>query len=99
MGREIHLVGSMPLESAEVVFRTVAGVLGVNALRIPDGETGCARSAWIQCQIPFFLGHPQLECVEPDPKRIRCDMPVEVVFHKLTDEITLPLFQPVGGAA
>ena len=30
---------------------------------------------------------------------IRCDMPVEVVFHKLTDEITLPLFQPAGGAA
>jgi len=37
--------------------------------------------------------------IEPDPKRIRCDMPVEVVFHKLTDEITLPLFQPVGGAS
>lgn len=34
--------------------------------------------------------------VEPDPKKIRCDMPVEVVFHKLTDEITLPLFQPDG---
>jgi uncharacterized protein len=33
--------------------------------------------------------------VEPDPKAIRCDMPVEVVFTKLTDEITLPLFQPV----
>ena len=33
--------------------------------------------------------------VEPDPKTITCDMPVEVVFSKLTDEITLPLFQPV----
>jgi uncharacterized protein len=34
--------------------------------------------------------------VTPDPKTIKCDMPVEVVFHKLTDEITLPLFQPAG---
>ena len=37
--------------------------------------------------------------IEPDPKAIRCDMPVEVVFEKLTDEITLPLFQPAGGGA
>ena len=36
--------------------------------------------------------------IEPDPKQIRCDMPVEVVYEKLTDEITLPLFKPAGGA-
>ena len=35
--------------------------------------------------------------IEPDPKKIRCDTPVEVVFSKLTDEITLPLFRPAGG--
>ncbi len=35
--------------------------------------------------------------VTPDPKAIRCDMPVEVVFEKLTDEVTLPMFQPAGG--
>ena len=34
----------------------------------------------------------------PDPKALRCDMPVEVVFEKLTDEITLPMFQPAGSA-
>jgi uncharacterized OB-fold protein len=33
--------------------------------------------------------------VEADPAKLRCDMPVEVVFSKLTDEVTLPLFQPV----
>jgi uncharacterized protein len=32
--------------------------------------------------------------VAPDPAKIRCDMPVEVVFEKLTDDITLPMFQP-----
>jgi uncharacterized OB-fold protein len=32
--------------------------------------------------------------IEPDPKAVKCDMPVEVVFEKLTEEITIPLFQP-----
>ena len=27
---------------------------------------------------------------------VRLDMPVEIVYHKMTDEITLPLFQPAG---
>ena len=33
--------------------------------------------------------------VDPDPKKLRCDMPVEVVFEPITDEITLPKFRPV----
>src|SRR2546429_4529709 len=33
------LVGSVPLASAEVVFRTVAGEIGDRLRRIPDGET------------------------------------------------------------
>lgn len=33
--------------------------------------------------------------IAPDPKVVKCDMPVEVVFTKITDEVTLPLFQPV----
>src|SRR4029453_3752971 len=36
--------------------------------------------------------------IAPDPKQIRCDMPVEVCFEKLTDEISLPMFRPAGGA-
>ena len=36
--------------------------------------------------------------VEPDPKKIKCDMPVEIVYQKLTDEVPLPLFRPAGGA-
>ena len=32
--------------------------------------------------------------IEPDPAHIQCDMPVEVVYEKLTDTITIPLFQP-----
>ena len=32
--------------------------------------------------------------IDPDPQVVKCDTPVEVVFEKLTDEITIPLFQP-----
>jgi uncharacterized OB-fold protein len=32
--------------------------------------------------------------VDPTPQAVRCDLPVEVVFSKLTEEVTLPLFQP-----
>ncbi|MEX0684267.1 MAG: OB-fold domain-containing protein [Dehalococcoidia bacterium] len=34
--------------------------------------------------------------VAPDPKALRCEMPVEVVFDDVTDEITLPKFRPVA---
>ena len=34
--------------------------------------------------------------VQADPQTVRCDMPVEVVFHKLSDHVTVPLFQPAG---
>jgi hypothetical protein len=34
--------------------------------------------------------------IEPDPEQIRCDMPLEVVFEEITDEITLPKWRPAG---
>jgi hypothetical protein len=67
--RDILLLGSVGLANAEEVFRTVAGTIGERAPRIPDGETGYARSVWVQCQRPFFLGNPALEMVEPDPDK------------------------------
>jgi uncharacterized protein len=36
--------------------------------------------------------------VAPDPRVVKCDMPVEVVFTRLTDDVTLPLFQPARAA-
>jgi len=33
--------------------------------------------------------------VEPDPDEIRCDMPVEIVYDDVTDDITLPKFRPM----
>lgn len=68
MGRDVLLVGSVGLADAEEVFRTTARILRDSLARIPDGETGNARSYWIQCQTPFFLDNPHLEMVEPDPE-------------------------------
>ena len=55
---------------------------------------------------PFIIGIVQLDegpkmmsnivGIAADPKQLRCDMPVEVVFEDITDEITLSKFKPVG---
>ncbi len=34
--------------------------------------------------------------VEPDPRQIRCEMPVEIEFADVTDEFTLPRFRPAA---
>jgi SAM-dependent methyltransferase len=64
LARGIHLVGSVPLASAEVVFQTVAGGVGDRLRRIPDGETG-PRSDWIVWQLPVFTSLRQLDVVPP----------------------------------
>ena len=69
MPRDILLVGGVGLDSAEDVFRTLGKELGPRVKRLTDGETGFARSVWIQCQKPFFFGHPLLEDMELDPDR------------------------------
>jgi SAM-dependent methyltransferase len=66
----VHLVGSVPLASAEVVFRTVAAEIGDRLRRIPDGETG-PRSDWIVWQLPVFTARSQLEVVPPAPNSWR----------------------------
>ncbi len=60
----IHLVGSMPLDSAEDVFRTVCGATGGNVRRVPDGETGM-RINWIRCIQDMLTAHPDFE-VDPE---------------------------------
>ena len=69
MSREVHLVGGIGAEDAETVFRLAAATLGERLDRVPDGETGPARSQWVQCQRPFFMQHRQFEMLENDPER------------------------------
>lgn len=65
MAREIerglvHLVGSVPLETAEAVFRKVLGALGPLLSRVPDGETG-ERRRWIYWQRTMLENHAAME--------------------------------------
>jgi hypothetical protein len=59
-----HLVGSLPLTSADEVFRTVGEHLGRHVRRIPDGETG-PRSGWIGWQARVMGEAPQFEVKYP----------------------------------
>jgi methionine synthase II (cobalamin-independent) len=66
---DVLLVGSVPLDSAEEVFKTCAEGLGDHLQLYPDGEVG-ARKSWIQCQAKFvFDRHPAIDTV----KRPRSD--------------------------
>lgn len=55
-----HLIGSVPLQDTEAVFKTVADQLGPWLARIPDGETG-ERGRWIWWQREMLLRHPAME--------------------------------------
>ena len=61
---DVLLVGSVPLNSAEAVFKACAMGLGSHLKLFPDGEVG-ARKSWIQCQAMFvFDRHPSIECTK-----------------------------------
>ena len=71
-------------------------------LSLRDRESN-PPSAFIS-DLPFVIAIVKLEetgvqmlsnIVECDPYEVECDMPVEVVFEKLNDEITLPKFKPI----
>lgn len=59
-GRDIHLIGSVPMADAETVFRTMSAALGRRLKRIPDGETG-SRLNWITWLETIFRDHPLFE--------------------------------------
>ena len=59
-GRSVHLVGSVPMASAQTVFETVSAALGHRIKRLPDGETG-ERLDWITWLEPIFANNPALE--------------------------------------
>jgi hypothetical protein len=62
----VHLVGSLPLQSAEEVFSTASSILGERLRRVPDGETG-ERLGWIGWQFQVLAEHPAFEVIPPDP--------------------------------
>jgi hypothetical protein len=61
MTDEILLVGSVPLDTVEQVFRTVGGPLGPFLAYMPDGEVG-DRRYWIDgIAYRVLNGHPDIE--------------------------------------
>jgi hypothetical protein len=61
MADELLLVGSIPLDTAEQVFRRVGGPLGPYLAYMPDGEVG-DRRYWIDgIAYRVFNGHPEIE--------------------------------------
>lgn len=82
MTKELHLVGSMPLDTAEEVLVTFGQPLGKYLRTIPDGEVG-TRRWWISrvhCEV--FALHPDLEEIQ----RPRRDDGIERLFpHDDTD--------------
>ena len=95
-----HLVGSVPLNSAEEVFCSICDSLEGHLKRIPDGETG-ERTNWIFFQRQMLSQHPAMEhdkTIEKfkfkqwDGKIIR-----EVALLKLKDNFdTNNLIFPIG---
>jgi hypothetical protein len=59
----VHLVGSVGLDSAQEVFRTVGRAFGRRLRRVPDGEPG-PRRLWVSFQYPLLRSSPFLR---PDP--------------------------------
>ena len=64
MAGELLLVGSIPLDTAEEVFRRVGGPLGPYLAYMPDGEVG-DRRYWIDgIAYRVFNGHPEIETLQ-----------------------------------
>ena len=61
MAGDLLLVGSIPLDTPEQVFRRVGGPLGPYLAYMPDGEVG-DRRYWIDgIAYRVFNGHPEIE--------------------------------------
>ena len=64
--RNVHLIGSIGLESADSVFRMLGDLLGERASRYPDGEPG-VRDQWIVWQSAVFSKLPEFEPAGESP--------------------------------
>ncbi len=57
MPRNVHLVGSIGLDTVSEVFATCGQLLGPHLQRVPDGEPG-GRRLWISWQFPVLRANP-----------------------------------------
>jgi hypothetical protein len=64
IGRRVHLVGAIALDTVAETFATVGRLVGNRLSRVPDGEPG-GRRMWIAWQFPLLRANPYLEAVVP----------------------------------
>lgn len=67
MGKDLLLIGSVPLDTAEEVMRTFGGPLGPYLPALPDGEVGERRSWVNRFGYLVFSGHADLETLHRPP--------------------------------
>ena len=69
MDGDVLLVGSIPLDTADDVFRSFGATLGRSLVAMPDGEVG-PRKHWIsRIHYQVLAGHAELEIVrQPAPE-------------------------------
>ena len=78
----VHLVGSVPVNTAEDMFRLSMEHLGGHLKRLPDGEVG-KRDTWIRWQYARILASPQIRETEQEPVYVPRNPLGIVERHKL----------------
>jgi hypothetical protein len=75
---ELHLIGSIPLDTPQEVFQTFGKTLGPHLFAMPDGEVG-PRRHWIsRVHYQVLAAHPELEVVQrpaPDENGVERQFP------------------------
>jgi hypothetical protein len=61
---ELHLVGSIPLETVKAVFQTFGRPLGAHLFSMPDGEVGLRRHWISRVHFQVFAIHPDIEVIQ-----------------------------------
>jgi hypothetical protein len=79
----VHLVGSVPVDDAEEMFRLSMQHLGSHIKRLPDGEVG-ERDTWIRWQYAKIGASPQIKQTDRD------NVYVPVAPYTFADDVTAP---------
>ena len=61
--------------------------------RVLPGFPSPTIVAVVELEEGFTMVSNMVDCAEED---VRCDMPVEVVFEDVADDVSLPMFRPVS---
>ena len=101
MKQDVLLVGSIPLDTPEEVFREFGKPLGSALKTMPDGEVG-PRKHWIsRIHYQVLSGHPELEAVQrPAPEngveRLHPRNAADAWWFKVKDGVERVRFGDVG---